>query len=406
MSCFNNSNPTSERCRFCGIEVSSDPVTMMAHFNNHWRHYNIESLPLSPCAFESQLDIRVGTNSINPEDLEVSGHMEHSFQYTYSPQTEPSNLTIAGARCSPLNLTGKAKPSSPLSSPLPAHMPISPVQQHANVPITTANHVGSMQSQSVFQMEMINNTSDLNHQLPIPNQIPETLDMSCHVASEELEKRKRKTESIQEIRCPDCNKLFFSKAAYHEHMQTHIVKPNRPSNQYLMSTEQVDMNQTVDNAICSFSEKSYKCSICDQEFTYREELLEHSESHEAAKPHKCDTCGARLSHISALRRHKLTHGGHKPHQCSVCNRAFFHKCDLQRHYSIHGKTKHFECSVCNKKFSSSYYLKSHKCKPPDDDNNNPFKCNICGKGCANNMAWSYHMWRHTKNPVFVQFQDK
>ncbi|KAK3872279.1 hypothetical protein Pcinc_022636 [Petrolisthes cinctipes] len=111
--------PVGERCRFCGLDLPPDAVAVMTHINTHWRQFNLESLSLSPCAFEPQLDIRVGTTPINPEDLEVSSHMEQGFQYTYSPQTEPSNLTINGARCSPLNLTGRPRSSSPMSSPLP-----------------------------------------------------------------------------------------------------------------------------------------------------------------------------------------------------------------------------------------------------------------------------------------------
>ena len=451
MSGYSGNNGMNERCKYCGLEISADPSAMIAHLNNHWRQYNIESLPLSPCAFESQLDMRVGATSLNPDDLEVSGHMEQvAFPYTYSPQTEPSNLTITGARSSPLNLTGRAKSSSPLSSPQVHNLSSSPLSNHMTLssPVShqhtlsmnshQSNHINSLQltSQQVFQMPLMPDNSitsegmNSHHQLPMSSN---HTNMSCQLVSDltnkpeiindvnnkgdmisvDMEKRRRRSDNISEIRCENCdrifytrtsyedhlqthhinkletnnegndymltnnnqneldmreircltcNKIFFSKSSYIEHLQIHHLKvpvqsldmhqenlqihqmkipsissnvldaqhhehqmkvPSMgpsvavPNNQYLMNTEQVDMNQTVGNAMCSLPEKSYKCSICDQEFTYREELLEHNETHEAAKPHKCSICGIRVSHPSALRRHKLTHTGFKPHRCQV-----------------------------------------------------------------------------------------
>ena len=407
MACYGT--PVPERCRFCGLDLPPDAVAVMTHINNHWRQFNLESLSLSPCAFEPQLDIRVGNTPLNPEDLEVSSHFEQGFQYTYSPQTEPSNLTVNGARCSPLNLTGRPKSSSPLTSPLPPQPPVvaPPILHHHHQP-----HIGAGGMVNIPVVAHPHHSYPLgmlgNHQGMIqapPVHVPENhMTMEEHFEVDEEHscamKRRRRHERFMEMRCHACERTFFTKASFDEHMENHI----KDSNTYMM-TEQIDTTQPIPNVMpCSMGDKPYKCSVCDREFTFREELLEHVESHEAAKPYKCDICGAGLSHISALRRHRLAHSGYKPHRCEICGRSFFQKCDLQRHYATHNKTKHFVCSVCKKKYSSLHFLENHKCKAPEEPK--PFKCNICGEGCANNMAWSYHMWKHTKNPIFVPFQDK
>ncbi|XP_047502854.1 B-cell lymphoma 6 protein-like [Penaeus chinensis] len=398
--------PVGDRCRFCGLDLPPDAVTVMTHINTHWRQFNLESLSLSPCAFEPQLDIRVGNTPLNPEDLEVSAHMEQAFQYTYSPQTEPSNLTINGARCSPLNLTGRPKSSSPLSSPLPnaptAPPPPSAPPHHQPCVIGPVGIPPPHPHHHSFPLSMLGPPQG-PIQLPphhVNQNIPMDGSLQPHDDQNGMMKRKRRHERFMEMRCQACGRTFFTKSSFDEHMESHI----KDNSAYIMS-EHIDTGPGVQNVMsCSMPDKPYKCAVCDREFVYKEELLEHTESHEAAKPYKCDICGAGLSHISALRRHRLAHSGYKPHRCEICSRSFFQKCDLQRHYSTHGKAKQFECSMCKKKYSSLHFLENHKCKPPEEPK--PFKCDICGEGCANNMAWSYHMWKHTKNPMFVPFQEK
>lgn len=388
--------PVGERCRFCGLDLPPDAVAVMTHINTHWRQFNLESLSLSPCAFEPQLDIRVGNTPITPEDLEVSTHTEQGFQYTYSPQTEPSNLTINGARCSPLNLTGRPKSTSPLSSPLPAPPP--PPASH-QAPIGVHPGLIPNNCHHPYSLGMLGTPQPPPQIQPTP--IPQNINMIPHMEPHEedlgMMKRRRRPDRNPEMRCHICGRTFYTKASYDEHMDSHMK-----DNEYIMNA-QMDQGHIMPNVMsCVVQDKPYKCAMCDRGFLYKEELQEHAESHEAAKPYKCDICGAGLSHISALRRHRLAHSGYKPHRCEICSRSFFQKCDLQRHYPTHAKSKQ-QCGVCKKKYSSLHFLENHKCKAPEPK---PFKCNICGEGCANNMAWSYHMWKHTKNPIFVPFQEK
>ncbi|XP_076039104.1 uncharacterized protein LOC143024172 [Oratosquilla oratoria] len=407
----------NERCRFCGMELPVDSVSVMSHLNSHRLQYNLEFSSLSPCAFEPQLDIRVGETPLNDEDLEVSSHMDASFHYAYSPQTEPSNLTITGARCSPLNLTGRPnKHPSPLASPPPQPPPPPPsaipqapsVIPHSPMVLNHAPHtfpLGSLmpphhhhnhlhhphahphQQQQLQQQHQ-------HHPMSPPQIITPVSGMPNMIPQQELigsSKRKRKPER------------FYSRPIYGKCIEEdEAMKGGHHALNMAIPTLDMSHNPNL-MASCQSVNKLYRCSICDSEFNFKEELLKHSESHEAAKPYKCDICGAGLSHVSALRRHKLTHSGYKPHRCEQCGRSFYQKCDLQRHSATHGKTKRFECNICKKKYSSLHFLENHKCKPPEDPK--PFKCNLCGEGCSNNMAWSYHMWKHTKNPIFVPCQE-
>ncbi|KAK4308238.1 hypothetical protein Pmani_020046 [Petrolisthes manimaculis] len=309
-----------ERCRFCGLDLPPDAVAVMTHINTHWRQFNLESLSLSPCAFEPQLDIRVGTTPINPEDLEVSTHMEQQqagFHYTYSPQTEPSNLTINGARCSPLNLTGRPRSCSPMSNSVPPppptatssiHQQQQQQQQQASVigpltlPLSQCHH--HHHHHNTFPLGMLGPTQG---QTPLIQTHPlhQNMEMATQVLPHDEHnvslKRKRRLEADMDTRCRFCGRVFYTRASFDEHMNDHM----KQNNTYIMNEHMDSGNTQVTNVMpCTIPDKPYKCAMCDREFLYKEELIEHTESHEAAKPYKCDLCGAGLSHISALRRHR------------------------------------------------------------------------------------------------------
>lgn len=149
--------------------------------------------------------------------------------------------------------------------------------------------------------------------------------------------------------------------------------------------------------------KPYKCSICNEEFNIKEDLRAHFQAHEAAKPFHCDVCGLGVCNQKALKRHKLTHTGYKPYKCDTCGRSFLQKHDLNRHMSIHDRPKYLQCEHCKRTFTGISPLKTHKCKGVKVEM--PYLCHICGDGCSNRLSWSYHMWKHTKNPMFVPFQE-
>ena len=226
-----------------------------------------------------------------------------------------------------------------------------------------------------------------------------------------------KNESISgafQYVCNLCKSYFYNKVLYQSHLLLHVGQnkcdTSKPfsedareiKEQYLHHT-QASENKSPIKCPSYESAKPYKCSICNTEFSVKEELHEHFKEHEASKPYHCDACGLGVSNKRALKRHKLIHTGHKPNKCETCGKAFLQKHDLIRHKNIHLRPKYSTCSECKRTFTAISSFKTHKCKGAKEIK--PFLCHICGDGCANRLAWSYHMWKHTKNPMFVPFQE-
>lgn len=192
---------------------------------------------------------------------------------------------------------------------------------------------------------------------------------------------------------------------------SHVVAPSSSNSGSMMTSSNGSPMVTTttsslsghNSVLPSATAKPYKCSICNREFSAKEQLREHFKEHEAAKPFHCDTCGIGVSNLRALKRHKLTHTGLKPYKCDTCGKCFLQKTDLTRHMNVHERPKYLTCEHCKRTFTAVSSFKNHKCKGVKEVM--PYLCHICGDGCSNRLAWSYHMWKHTKNPMFVPFQE-
>ena len=150
--------------------------------------------------------------------------------------------------------------------------------------------------------------------------------------------------------------------------------------------------------------KKYQCAICAVEFDEKIELKEHIEKHALEKPFKCDICGVRFANQAGQKRHKqrLHETLSKSHSCNKCGKQFFDKHDLKRHEKIHTK----ECNMCGKKLGIKEDV-PHKCdgkkkKKGEEETGDPeLKCTICGVFTSNKLSWGYHMWKHTKDPKYI-----
>ena len=289
---------------------------------------------------------------------------------------------------------------------------------------------GNMTSQCSVTNSPENDTSGLppphNQDMNYPNNCSPALNVSDN------DSNVADNKSMDSFICMTCPKTFSSKMHYQSHLSEHIAskmkvpatnchpiqfpQPCSVSCSVLPSCS-VSNSCSTTLSSCSAvsgspykslshsleSQKPYKCSICNEEFSVKEDLHEHIQGHEAAKPFHCDVCGIGVSNQRALKRHKLTHTGHKPYKCPTCGKCFLQKHDLNRHMNIHERPKFFTCNQCKRTFTATSSYKAHKCKGTKEMR--PFLCHICGDGCSNRLAWSYHMWKHTKNPKFVPFQE-
>ena len=124
------------------------------------------------------------------------------------------------------------------------------------------------------------------------------------------------------------------------------------------------------------------------------------DAHALEKPFKCDRCGLHLSNASGLRKHvRRVHDKSGPtYQCSVCSKSFFDKFDLSRHARIH--TEKPRCDKCGKVKSNKE--KKHTCKPPEVPRDPDLQCTVCGVYLETKVRWGFHMWKHTKNPAYIQ----
>ena len=146
--------------------------------------------------------------------------------------------------------------------------------------------------------------------------------------------------------------------------------------------------------------KKYQCLQCAAEFDDIKSHKDHVESHALEKPFKCLKCGLHLTNSSGLKRHiRRVHDKSGPtFDCQECSKSFFEKFDLQRHMKVHSAPK---CGKCGKT-KSNKEKKGHVCKIPESEKDPDLKCTICGTFLDNKIKWGFHMWKHTKDPAYIQ----
>ena len=146
--------------------------------------------------------------------------------------------------------------------------------------------------------------------------------------------------------------------------------------------------------------KRYQCLQCAAEFDDIKSHKIHVDAHALEKPFKCSKCGLHLTNASGLKRHiRRVHDKSGPtFDCQECSKTFFEKFDLQRHMKVHSTPK---CEKCGKN-KSNKEKKTHVCKIPESERDPSLKCTVCGVFLDNKVKWGFHMWKHTKDPAYIQ----
>merc|ERR1712088_989748 len=69
---------------------------------------------------------------------------------------------------------------------------------------------------------------------------------------------------------------------------------------------------------------------------------------------------------------------------------------VDQHLIVKNVQKHFLKNSINKE------KKNHVCKIPESERDPNLKCTVCGVFLDNKVKWGFHMWKHTKDPAYIQ----
>ena len=101
--------------------------------------------------------------------------------------------------------------------------------------------------------------------------------------------------------------------------------------------------------------KKFKCDICLKEFDYQSRLNTHMFTHSKIKCH-FEACEKTFTDPSALRRHISTMHNNFKFKCDVCDEEFKYRYELIDHFTLtHEKSKSSNCKDCGKSYKNSHY---------------------------------------------------
>ena len=129
--------------------------------------------------------------------------------------------------------------------------------------------------------------------------------------------------------------------------------------------------------------KAHQCSVCTQCFLEPEKLATHM--------HKFPICGMVLADQKKLKTHfAIVHEGKIPFKCPVCDENFSSRQDWKEHVR---QMNHFQCKLCDYKFQSLPKLSKHSTSLHAitiDEGGTPFQCTFCKSGFENKQKIKNH----------------
>lgn len=212
-----------------------------------------------------------------------------------------------------------------------------------------------------------------------PFEIRSTCDLESKLFSKEIGPLPMISQELTNLVCPQCEKVFKTKATLRLHMRTHTgLKP-------------------------------FQCTECGKCFSRKGNLQTHMRCHTGEKPCKCEECGKTFRHISGLRYHIGTHNrvqpypsdvvGKNPPVCSVCGKFFKHESGLKYHMKTHSNEKPFECTMCGKLFKGAAGLKYHIENHPSTMKD--IRCDECGEVFRQMKDLNIHKRVHLGKTVHI-----
>ncbi|CAL4201866.1 unnamed protein product, partial [Meganyctiphanes norvegica] len=167
----------------------------------------------------------------------------------------------------------------------------------------------------------------------------------------------------------------------------------------------------------------FECGVCNKEYSSKETLLAHLETHEGVQfmllhevdeedehkihlKYECPYCPLPFESAEDLDHHIKDHfkkenkskgqnykdyGRRKDYVCDICGKRYERNFALQHHIQVvHLDNKRFACKVCDKRFAISGTLKKHM---NIHNNARPYKCKECKYSCNQRGTLVRHVQR-------------
>ncbi|SGY79749.1 BQ5605_C008g05215 [Microbotryum silenes-dioicae] len=110
-------------------------------------------------------------------------------------------------------------------------------------------------------------------------------------------------------------------------------------------------------------DKPFACDLCDRKFSEALSLAQHKRTHTGERPYECtwERCDKAFASASALTIHMRTHTGDRPFVCDFpgCKAAFAESSNLAKHARTHRGERSHQCPECDKTFLRSDQLARH-----------------------------------------------
>ena len=209
----------------------------------------------------------------------------------------------------------------------------------------------------VSQVSKVSSNSCHNHlQSKLTMILPSTSPETQIFAIDNAEALEQEDEKSEEIVKNELELVICEKADYDQHLELEQKKETPP----------VPPVPPVPTFSSWKTNRSLKCSSCDEVFRWRAEYRRHAELVHGQKITDpmvpCNICNKQIV-AKRLNEHiKSVHGNERPYKCEYedCDKKFAKPSELKNHIRTHTGERPFTCNVCNASFTYSHILTRHK----------------------------------------------
>ncbi|KAL5020490.1 hypothetical protein ScPMuIL_003382 [Solemya velum] len=204
----------------------------------------------------------------------------------------------------------------------------------------------------------------------------------------------------EQFLCDLCGKYLISHYSLTEHLETHrgyaLFKCGVCDRAFLKLSVLLEH-------MSIHPEKKYKCGVCSQEIETQEALGEHIKGHDHmgdATVYACSMCDEGLADKDQYKKHIAEeHSPEQSYKCHICQREFSRRNNLQRHIRSHS-AKLYECDLCGRQFNETFYLEMHR---KIHTNVHKYKCESCDEEFSERLKYLEHMKKHAEQVIFNQY---